>query len=189
MSNDDTALLTINGGTLNVNAGGDGLDSNGNLVINGGETYISGPVDNGNSAIDYGDGATATINGGTLVALGSSGMVESFSDASTQGMITISASGAAGDEVSIVDSSANVLASYTAQKQFNCVQISTAGLSVGESYTVAVAGIQSEVTLDSVIYSEVSGGMRGADSPGSVGFAPQKGNQMDVSNKNQLPNR
>lgn len=73
--------MEINGGYIHILAGGDGIDSNGDLTINGGEIYIDGPSDNGNSAIDYGDWSDAYVNGGTLVAIGSSGMAEEVSDA------------------------------------------------------------------------------------------------------------
>ena len=77
----DTPLLTIAGGYTVVNAAGDGLDSNGNIVMTGGVIYVFGPSDNGNGAIDYGDGNySMTISGGTLLAVGSSGMAQAPSN-------------------------------------------------------------------------------------------------------------
>ena len=66
--------IKITGGKVTVDASGDGLDSNSNLIIEGGEIYVNGPTNDGNGALDY-DG-TATISGGTFVAVGSSGMVQ-----------------------------------------------------------------------------------------------------------------
>lgn len=73
-SSDSSVLLTINGGNIFVNAGGDGLDSNGNIVMNGGNVTVLGPTSDGDTALDF-DGAF-TINGGVLMAFGSSGMLE-----------------------------------------------------------------------------------------------------------------
>lgn len=73
---DNEMWMELNGGYIHILAGGDGVDSNGDLTINGGEIYIDGSSDNGNSAIDYGDRSSAYMNGGTLVAIGSSGMAE-----------------------------------------------------------------------------------------------------------------
>ena len=100
---DESAYLLITGGTLTVKADGDGLDSNGALEVSGGEVYVNGPTSDGDSAIDYGDGSTATITGGTVVALGSTGMAEGFGNSSTQGSMLISASGNAGDTVTLSD--------------------------------------------------------------------------------------
>lgn len=79
---DNEMWMELNGGYIHILAGGDGVDSNGDLTINGGEIYIDGPSDNGNSAIDYGDRSSAYVNGGMLVAIGSSGMAEGMSDSS-----------------------------------------------------------------------------------------------------------
>lgn len=81
--------MELNGGYIHILAGGDGMDSNGNLTINGGEIYIDGPSDNGNSAIDYGDRSSVYVNGGTLVAIGSSGMAEGMSDSSKQKVLMV----------------------------------------------------------------------------------------------------
>ena len=70
-----TYLLTINGGEWLVNADGDGLDSNGNLVNNGGSVVVYGSANDGNAAIDIGDmGSTWSSNGGSILAIGMSGM-------------------------------------------------------------------------------------------------------------------
>lgn len=130
-------------------ADGDGLDSNGDLTINGGELYIDGPSDNGNSAIDYGDRSSAYINGGTVVAIGSSGMAEEMSDSSKQEvlMVKLGEQKQAG-EVTLTDSNGNVIVSYTALKAYDCVIISTADLESGVTYTLTTSGTTTEVTVD-----------------------------------------
>jgi hypothetical protein len=73
--------LTVNGGEWYVNADGDGLDAggdsngdNGTIVLNGGTVTVFGAANSGNSALDAGRGIT--YNGGTLLAVGMSGMAE-----------------------------------------------------------------------------------------------------------------
>lgn len=155
-SNDDI-WIEINGGYLYVLAGGDGVDSNGNLIISGGEVYIDGPSDGGNSAIDYGDNAAAYINGGTVVAVGSSDMVEAFDDSSEQAVMSVSASaGSAGDEIKLLDSDGNELISFTAAKTYDAVIISTADLTQGETYTLVTGDNETTVEMTSSVYSNIS---------------------------------
>ena len=141
--------MEINGGYLHVTAGGDGLDSNGDLTVNGGEIYIDGPSDNGNSAIDYGERSSAYINGGTIVAVGSSGMAEAMSESSKQEvlMVKLGEQKEAG-EITLKDSSGNVLISYTAQKSYDCVIISTSDIESGVTYTLETSNTATEVTAD-----------------------------------------
>lgn len=141
--------MELNGGYIHILAGGDGVDSNGNLTINGGEIYIDGPSDNGNSAIDYGDRSSAYVNGGTLVAIGSSGMAEGMSDSSKQKvlMVKLGEQMEAGDVV-LTDSEGNVIVSYTALKSYDCVIISTAEVESGATYTLTISGTTTEVTAE-----------------------------------------
>ena len=141
--------MELNGGYIHILAGGDGVDSNGDLTINGGEIYIDGPSDNGNSAIDYGDRSSAYVNGGTLVAIGSSGMAEGMSDSSKQKvlMVKLGEQMEAGNVV-LTDSEGNVIVSYTALKSYDCVIISTAEVESGATYTLTTSGTMTEVTAE-----------------------------------------
>lgn len=141
--------MELNGGYIHILAGGDGVDSNGDLTINGGEIYIDGPSDNGNSAIDYGDRSSAYVNGGTLVAIGSSGMAEVMSDSSKQKvlMVKLGEQMEAGNVV-LTDSEGNVIVSYTALKTYDCVIISTAEVESGATYTLTTSGTMTEVTAE-----------------------------------------
>lgn len=69
--------INIYDGTWNIDAQGDGLDSNRDINMYGGEIEAFGAANAGNSAFDY-DG-TATYEGGTLLAVGMSGMAQGFS--------------------------------------------------------------------------------------------------------------
>lgn len=154
--------IRIAGGKLYVNASGDGIDSNGNLIVSGGETYVDGPTGNGDGALDY-DG-TATITGGILVAVGSSGMAQNFGTASTQGSILLNFSTGSKSAVTLTDAQGNVLVSYTPSKTYNSVVISCPELVQGGTYTVSACGQSSSVTLSSLIYGSGMGG--GGGQPG-----------------------
>lgn len=147
-ASDDEMWMVINGGYVYVLAGGDGLDSNGDLTINGGEVYVDGPSDKGNSAIDYGEKSSFYINGGTVVAVGSSGMAEDVSSDSKQqaAFVKLDSQADAGDVI-LKDADGNEIISYTAQKKYDCVIISTADLKAGQTYTLSASGNESEVSL------------------------------------------
>lgn len=147
-ASEDEMWMVINGGYVHVLAGGDGLDSNGDLTINGGEVYVDGPSDNGNSAIDYGEKSSFYINGGTVVAVGSSGMAEDVSSDSKQqvAFVKLDSQVDAGDVI-LKDADGNEIISYTVQKKYDCVIISTADLQAGQTYILSASGNESEVSL------------------------------------------
>ena len=60
--------------TVWISAEGDGVDSNGNITMDGGELYVFGPTNGGNGALDF-DGSFV-YTGGTILALGQQGMVQ-----------------------------------------------------------------------------------------------------------------
>ena len=161
---DDTSvssLIEINGGTVYVNAEGDGIDSNGDIKINGGELTIDGPANDGNSAIDIGDGANGYINGGTVIAIGCAGMVEEFDTSSEQAMINVQVSDDnISGEVVLTDSDGNEIISYTPAKSYDCVQISSSMLKTGETYTLKAGDTTTSISLDNIIYSNISRNMR-----------------------------
>lgn len=140
MDTDVDSLIQINGGTIHVDANGDGLDSNGYLEINGGAIYISGSVGNGDSAIDY--GLEATISGGSIVAAGFSGMAEAFSSESQQYSILykMQDTKAAGTSVVVRDSSGAEILSFTPDKEYNCLILSSPEMKEGETYTIEIDG-------------------------------------------------
>jgi hypothetical protein len=175
-ASDSSASLTISGGTITVDADGDGLDSNGALTVSGGTVYVSGPTGSGNGALDY--GSDAAITGGTVIAVGSTGMDVNFGDSSTQGSILVDLSSvqAAGTAVTLKDSSGNVLATYTPDKQFQSVVVSAAGVESGKTYTLTVGSATQTIEMTSVIYgtgNQMGGGMGGGMKQG--GSAPSGG--------------
>ncbi len=168
--------ITINGGYLYVNAGGDGLDSNGTLEISGGEVYVDGPVNDGNTALDT--TAAAVINGGTLVAVGSSGMLETPSNGSAQNVLIVMFNGtqSAGTTITVKDSNGNTVASHTLAKTAACAIISADEFETNGTYTVSVGNSSFEVTLSSTVTTVSGDGT--ATTAGGFGQMGQMGGQM-----------
>lgn len=152
MEADDTAIIKISGGTLTINADGDGIDSNGILTVTGGSTYISGPTKSNNGALDYGD--SSTISGGVIVAVGAQGMDQNFGTDSKQGSILcdLDSTQKAGTQITLKDSSGNVLASYKAVKEFQSVVVSAPGIKSGGTYTLTVGSTVKAIKMTSTIY-------------------------------------
>lgn len=156
MSNySENCLVQINGGTVTIDATADGTDSNGNVEITGGVVIVNGPASDGEGAFDY-DG-TATISGGVVLMVGSSGMYQDFSSGS-QAWANLSASGSAGDVIELLDANGNVIASVTTTKAYGAILASYDGLVEGTTVTVTVNGtvVTAEATTTSA-----AGGMGG----------------------------
>lgn len=144
-----TPLITINGGNITVNADGDGVDSNDALVVNGGELYVYGPTNSGNGALDY--ERTGTINGGTVVAIGATGMAQNFGTDSTQGSMLVNVSGSANDEITLTDSNGNVIVNCISPKSYGCIVISSPLLKVGNTYTLTAGNNTKTVEMTDLI--------------------------------------
>lgn len=168
MENDTNAYIKITGGTLYVDAGGDGLDSNGSLSVSGGMVYVTGPVSDGDGAIDYnGEGI---ITGGTVIAVGSSGMAQGFDDSSTQCSVlhNLTAQQEAGAVITLKDKEGNELMSFTPEKKYSSVVISSPKLQTGSTYTLTAGSEQAQLTLESIVTSNaVREGGRGSMPPGN----------------------
>ena len=169
----EDANITINGGNIYVNADGDGIDSNGYLYINGGTLYVDGPTNNGNGALDY--ELAAYANGGTVVAVGSSGMALGFSSDSEQCSLLcfLDGSQGAGTEVILKDDNGNVLISYTAEKSYSSVVISSPDMAEDGTYTLLCGNETHEITLDGNTYG--SSGFGGQSGPGGRNGSGQGG--------------
>lgn len=170
MENDENCYFSVSGGTIKVNASGDGLDSNGSIYISGGTIYVSGPTNSGNGALDY--NGTADISGGTVAIAGSSGMAQGFSDTSSQYSLlyNFTSSLAAGTEVTLKDESGNVILTYTPDKEYQSVVISTSDLKEGSTYTLTCGSQTADIELTDIATSAgASGGMGGMGGHGGPG--------------------
>ena len=131
-----------------VNSTGDGLDANGALYVDGGTVLVNGPTENGNGPLDY-DGV-AEITGGTLVAAGSSGMAQSFSDSSKQNSLLVAYSSVqkAGTLVGLQDEHGQTLLSFAPAKDYQSIVISSPQLEQGKTYTLYSGGSPSGNNTD-----------------------------------------
>ncbi|SEF65591.1 protein of unknown function [Butyrivibrio sp. Su6] len=174
--------ITINGGVVYVNASGDGLDSNKNLTINGGTVYVDGPSDDMNAAIDIGteNQGIFVINGGTVTAVGSSGMLENADSSSTQQTITyvFSEKLEEGTVITVSDSSGNEVASFTLIKSASAITYSSADLVSGETYTFTAGDQSGEITADSINTTNSTGGMGMGGHGGGMGGRGMMQGQM-----------
>lgn len=181
------AYIQISGGVLHVNASGDGIDSNGDITVSGGETYVSGPTNDGNGSLDY--NGSAQITGGIFAASGSSGMSQNFDSSSTQGVIMVNVDEQEGNtEISLLDSSSTELLSWTAEKQYSSIIISTPEVQQGETYTITAgtAGTaEQSVTMDSLVYGSNAQGEMPGNNGGERG--DMKGGDMQGGPGNRQP--
>lgn len=135
---DTNCVITINDGDIYVNAAGDGIDSNGYINFNGGKVVVDGPTNNGNGAIDA--GANATINGGTVIAVGASGMAESLNQKSTvyNASIYFEETLKAGTKITIKDSNGETIIKHTSAKTFSHMTAGAEEFKQGETYTIYI---------------------------------------------------
>lgn len=143
--------IKIVGGTLTVSADGDGLDSNGGLLVTGGTTIVYGPTSDGDSALDY-DGS-AIVTGGTLAAIGSAGMTESFSEDSTQPVITYycTETQSADTTITLTDSDGSAFFTVTPEKAYASIVLTCPEMKLDATYTLAAGTDNEEITLTDII--------------------------------------
>lgn len=153
-----TIDLNINGGYLYVNANGDGLDSNGTITVNGGTTVVYGPTSDGDTALDY--ETSLNINGGTLLAAGSSGMLELPSDSSKQNVIVGYLNKKDADTVvNITDSDGNTIFTFAPKKEYASFIFSSSELNTNSSYNISIGGtVEGEENNGVYENSKYSGG-------------------------------
>ena len=147
-------VLKISGGTLYVNADGDGLDSNGDLIVEGGNIIVDGPANGGNGALDYGseNGGSIICRGGTILAIGASGMAESFGNDSLQCSFMHNFSGtmAAGAQIAITDENGKIISEHRSAKAFNSIVFSSPELVLGSTCTIHVGDQIETITIESI---------------------------------------
>ena len=155
------ASLTIRGGEVYVRADGDGLDSNGNLILLGGHVIVDGPANGGNGALDSGseNGGETWVEGGTLLAIGSSGMAETFDNTSTQCSFieTLSRTYPAGTKVTVRTADGTVLVEHESAASFDSVVFTDPAMKVGEQCELIVDEDTLTISLDAITNGEGSG--------------------------------
>lgn len=189
-TNNTTNILTINDGNIYVNASGDGIDINGSGYIYGGTIIVDGPTSNGDGALDY-DGELV-VNGGSLIAAGSSGMVQGISSNSTQYNATIIFSNSyTGKKITITDENENTILEYTPAKTYQAVTVSSSKLKKGTTYTIKIDNETYTSFTVSSISTTVGTSNRmnnGGNMPGN-GENPNNGNESAGKPNGNQPER
>lgn len=186
---EENTHLTINGGSIVVNTEGDGIDSNGAVVVNDGYIEVYGPQNGGNSSLDFEYGFV--INGGTLLAAGSSGMAAKPHEASAQSSLVFYLDATQTGEISLKGSSGESIISGMSEKLFDWVCISTPEIKNAEQYTLYV-NKQNTATLqcDSVVTTNRDQGESGEIPQGRGGMRgqiPMQGGPMPQGEMPQMP--
>ncbi len=194
VSETGTADITIAGGTVNIDAAnGDGLDSNGAVNITGGEIRIFSSSRSDNSPLDY--GTDMSITGGTVLAVGSSGMAQAPNIAAQTYVVfsagnriggpqgsseenSISFSLQQGDKLQILDESGSVLAEAEAPRQADYVFFTAPSLTDGQSCSLSV---NSQSVGTAAATSELSA-VGGIPDVGGNGGQPQMPGNFDPNN-------
>lgn len=138
MGANENCSIAINGGTVYVNAAGDGIDSNGYLYFNGGSTIVDGPTNSSNGALDA--GISIVMNGGTVVAVGASGMAENLGANSAIYNISVFFNSVLTKDtkIEIKDSTNKTIISHTAVKAFNHLAAGSTDFKNGETYAIYI---------------------------------------------------
>lgn len=143
MSSSSNGTIVISGGNIYVKASGDGIDANGTLTISGGYIVIVGPTQGDTSTLDY--DVSGTITGGTFIGTGASNMAQSFSD-SEQGVIAVSVGNQnAETQITITDKNGKEIISHAPELPFQVVIVSSPDIVSGDTYTVTVGSLSSEI--------------------------------------------
>lgn len=149
---EENSHISISGGKIMIDAAGDGIDSNGHFYVSGGETYVSGPTGNGNGALDF--NGNAVITGGSFLAAGSSGMAQSFSADSTQGVMLVSLNSSISTEpMKLADDAGKEIFSWQSKKQFTFMVLSSPEIRQGETYTLSMGNESAPVTMEKLVYT------------------------------------
>ncbi len=145
------AILTIDGGEISINALGDGIDVNGGCYLNGGVLKVEGPVNDGNAAIDY--DLFFEVNGGTLFASGSSGMMQGCSPSSKTYSLSIVLDKTYGknDQIFLLDSKGKEVFSYQSDKDYDSLVIASPKLKKNKTYTLKV----NQQTIEEISISSI----------------------------------
>ncbi len=156
-----SVFLIINGGYLVINSSGDGLDSNGNIQMSGGTVIIYGPTQRNNGSLDY--DYTFSMDGGTLIAAGSSGMMQGPSSGSKQLSVALKLNQtvSAGTLFEITDSQGNEVICIKPLKDYQSVVYSGPNFSSGTSYVYYLGGTSTGIDKDGIISGgQYSGGTK-----------------------------
>lgn len=157
-----------------------------NILASTGE-YVQTDDNNVDAAVFSKDDITlngeATITGGIFVAAGSTQMAQNFGENSTQGSMFVNTNSSG--EITLKNSSGEVLVSFTPTKTYACVVISCPQITTGQTYTVTAGEYSTEVEMTSLIYG--SGGMGGPNGMGGRDMnGMERPNDLDMPDPPQM---
>lgn len=143
-----TGSIVLNGGYIYINSLGDGFDSNGSAEMNAGTLIISGPTNGGNGALDF--DKSFEINGGLLIAAGSTGMVQVPS--SNQNTLNITFNSVLEEKtiVHIEDESGNSILTYEPEKKYQSLVICSPEIKDNTTYKVFYDGNSTGVKTNGI---------------------------------------
>ena len=152
-----------------------------------------GPTSDGDSALDY-DGS-AIVTGGTLAAIGSAGMTESFDEASTQPVVTYycTETQSADTTITLTDSDGSALFTVTPEKAYASIVLTCPEMKLDATYTLAAGTDNEEITLTDIITTagtrpaKTMSGSEGGKMPnnsGNKGAPPSKPNDTTATATN-----
>jgi hypothetical protein len=140
--------LSVTGGYVFLDAYGDGIDVNGTIDMTDGVVIVNGPTDDWNGPLDY--LGTFNMNGGFLVAVGSSGMAQAPSTSSAQYSVmhNFISRQAAGTMVHIETESGEDVLTFVPTKEYQSVLLSSPELENGVTYVVCSGGSSTGAVTD-----------------------------------------
>jgi len=146
---DAAIYVNIAGGETSINAAGDGIDSNGDLYIAGGYTKIVQVADD-NGPIDY-DG-TASVTGGTLIAVGSTNNAETTTS-TVQGTIQTVVDGSG--DIAVRASDDTLIAAIATDASYEMIFVTSPDLAIDNTYGITSSSTTDEVELTSLNFNDV----------------------------------
>ena len=164
---DDSAFY-IRGGTVCINAQGDGLDSNGIVDMTGGDVIVIGPESNGNGTFDF--GASFSVSGGKLVAIGSNGMASAPTSNTMNSIQWGGFSMNCGDQLTVTDSDGNVIAEVSALRNTSWMYVTCEELVTGEEVAVTCGSASQSFIIKEG--GNIEGAVGGFGGPGGGGHPP-----------------
>lgn len=138
---EERGILSLLGGIVIISAGGDGIDSKGIVTMTGGTLIIESSSNNTNGAIVYND--VFEISGGTLLAVGSSGMTMAPSISSKQKSILLNLEEIVEGETVLClleEEDRTPVMAYLPTKSYQSIVYSSPLLLEGKSYTLSTGG-------------------------------------------------
>ncbi|MDO5569413.1 MAG: carbohydrate-binding domain-containing protein, partial [bacterium] len=129
--------LTINNGYVYISSVGDGIDVNGAIYQNGGTIIINGPSDNANGILDF--DTEFIITQGTLIAAGSSGMLQ-LPTSSHINVVYASFNTMPANTLINLSTSDTSIITFAPSKSYQAIIFATPNIKSSLSYTLSSGG-------------------------------------------------